>query len=179
MVDGARGGRAVLLALALMPVFAPAARAQPGLAPAPPATGERVETRRYGWEILAADALVVALAVGTQQAEAVVGLFLTGPMIHAVHGRLGAAGGSLLLRAGAPLGGAYLGLTVCAAGEASEDEFYACGGSIVLGFAVGTTVTLGVDYFVLARKTTVHRAPIQPAFTVGRGAATAGVQLSF
>jgi hypothetical protein len=177
MVDG--GGRAVLLtALALMPAV-PAALAQPGRTSAPPATGERVETRRYGWEILAADVLLAALAIGTERGEPVAGLVLTGPVIHALHGRLGAAGGSLLLRAGAPLTGAYLGLALCASGEDAEDEWHACGGGIVVGLALGSIVALGVDYFVLARKTTVHRAPIQPAVTVTRGAATAGVRLTF
>jgi hypothetical protein len=184
MTDRAAGSRAAIFAvvLAVMPTVAPAAQAQPSVTPrraAPAEAAVRVETRRYGWQIFLADVTMIGLAAATERDEAAIGFLLAGPVIHALHGRLGAAGGSLLLRTGGPLASALLGLGICAAGEGDDDRLEECADGAAIGFVLGSIVSLGVDYFVLARKTTVHRVPIQPAVTVSKDAATAGVRLSF
>ena len=98
---GGTGGQAVSIKVAVaglvMSLASGAALAQPDLMP--PTTTAPIErpqtaTRSYGLQIFAADGLLAAVALGTGRAEPVLGLALTGPIVHAVHGRGGAAVGS-------------------------------------------------------------------------------------
>jgi hypothetical protein len=162
---------ALAFALALAPR---GALAQPGAAP-PAAEQPHTETHQYGTLIFAADVLVGAAGLATGRGEAVLALALTGPVIHAAHGRFGAAGGSLLLRALVPIGGAYVGSAAC-----GSDEYECIGGALV-GFALGSAIALGIDYLVLARKKTVVQRPArpQPSVLITPQATTAGLLVAF
>jgi hypothetical protein len=139
-------GLAAAMALAAAPRSAPA---QPGVMPV--ASEEpRVAKPSYGGQIFAADGIVGALALGSGSGQVLLGLGLTGPVIHAAHGEFTSAFASLGLRVGAPVAGAYAGAAICN-GQDDSDNSYDCMGSAMLGFAVGAAVALTIDYFVLAR----------------------------
>ncbi len=179
------GGTAVSIKIAMAAGFviglAPPVMAQPGVTPpmAPaPAEKPQTTTRRYGMEILAADGLVAAIALGTGRAEPLIALGLTGPVIHAVHGRGQAAIRSLLLRVMVPVGGAWVGAATC--GDDDTEDSFACFDNALIGFGLGAAVALGVDYFVLGRETvTTSPVRVQPAVSVTQTASTAGLRLDF
>ena len=144
----------------------------------PVAEPSQTETRFYGLEIFAADAVLAAVSLGAGRAEPLLGLALTGPVIHAMHDRWGAAGGSLVVRVASPFAGLYVGAAICEARK-EPDSFYECTDAALIGFAFGSVVALGIDYFVLARQTTVRPARIQPTVTATPTATTAGLQFIF
>ncbi len=178
---GGTAVRIVVAAAGLMTCLASGvALAQPGLTPQAPAPQERPQTttRRYGMEIFAADGLLVAVALGTGRGEPLIGLALTGPVIHGVHGRGSAAVGSLFLRVTVPVAGAWIGSATC--GEDTTEDSFSCLDNAVFGFAAGAAVAFGIDYFLLARKTVETSAVrVQPAVSVTRTASTAGLRLDF
>lgn len=170
----------MVLAAGLVIGLASPAMAQPGLtSPQAAAAAERPQTttRRYGMEIFAADGLVMAVALGTGRAEPLLALGLTGPVIHAMHGRGQATIRSLLLRTLVPIGGAWVGAASC--GDDDTEDSFACFDNVAIGFGLGAAVALGVDYFVLARETVTTKVRIQPAVSVTQTASTAGVRLDF
>jgi hypothetical protein len=181
---GGTGGTAVSFKLAVavlaMGIASGPALAQPGLAAPVSAPQERPQTTRrsYGLQIFAADGLLAAVALGTGRAEPILGLALTGPIIHAVHGRGGAAVGSLFLRVTVPFAGVWIGASTC--GEDDTEDSFSCFDNTLLGFGIGAAVAFSVDYFVLGRETVdTGRVRLQPAVSVTRTASTAGVRLDF
>jgi hypothetical protein len=173
-----------LLAAALLAtVLAPAlAAAQPGLVPAAPPTVEasaEPATRWYGWQILAIDAaaLGVAAASDGEGAElALTSLVLSGPLVHAFHGHGGRALGSLGLRLGAPIAGAYAMAAMCEAGGGGDDD-WGCLGEIVLGFGVGAAVAEVYD--VYRARDEVGPPRFTPSVRVADGGASVGIGGSF
>ncbi|HKE18856.1 MAG TPA: hypothetical protein VKB80_28470 [Kofleriaceae bacterium] len=146
-------GIAVAAALLLSPRSALAEPRDALLAPAPaPPAGERpqADSPSYGGQIFAVDGILAAMALGSGSGEVLLGLGLTGPVIHTAHGHLGTGFASLGLRVGAPIAGAYAGAAICNS-RGDSNEGYDCLSTAFLGFAVGAVVALGIDYFVLAR----------------------------
>ncbi len=137
----------------------------------------------YGLQILAVDALgLAAFAVaGAADSEGLAyGGMLTlvaGPaIVHASHGRTGAAVGSVALRAGLPILGAALG----AASENCGDDELLCGlGGTILGGMVGYGVAVTIDAAILARETRVVRQSWQPTLTASSRGAQVGVVGTF
>lgn len=153
---------------------------QPALTSPPPAAKEAPKTRTvfYGLQIFFADAVLAAFALGSQRAEPAIGLLLTGAVIHGVHGRGDAAVGSLLLRTTVPLLGLMVGFESC--DEKPVDDELGCLDNGMIGFGLGLALTVGVDYFALARKTvTDSPARVRPAITMSPTAGSAGVQVAF
>jgi hypothetical protein len=128
--------------------------------------------------MLMADGLLTALALGSQRAEPAIGLILSGPLIHGLHGRGDAAVGSLLLRATLPILGLVVGAESCT--ERPVDDDLGCLDNAYIGFAVGAAVAVGLDYLALARKpVTTSPARVRPAVTVTPTASSAGLRLDF
>jgi hypothetical protein len=142
---------ALAAALALSPrsTLAQPGATLPGPAP-PPVERPQADSPSYGGQIFAADGIVAAMALGSGSGEVLLGLGLTGPLIHTAHGHLGTGFASLGLRIGAPIAGAYTAAAICDR-RYGNDDGYDCLGTAVLGFAVGAAVALSIDYFMLAR----------------------------
>lgn len=116
-----------------------------------------VEHHWYGLQTLTVDALSIGvLAVGDSKAGTYIGLggyFLGGPLVHAAHGHVGKACGSLGLRAGAPIVGAIVGYAAERCGDQSEDEDYVCGtNGAAVGVLIGAAAAIVVDAAVLAHE---------------------------
>jgi hypothetical protein len=160
-------------------VARPGQPGQPALTSPPPAAKEppRTKTVYYGLQIFFADAVLAAFALGSQRAEPAIGLLLTGAVIHGVHGRADAAVGSLLLRTTVPLLGLMVGFESCE--ERPVDDELGCLDNGMIGFGLGLALTVGVDYFALARKTVSDKARVRPAVTMSPTAGSAGVQVAF
>ncbi len=152
---------------------------QPVLTAPPPAATEAPRTRTvlYGLQIFFADAVLTAMALGSERAEPAIGLLLSGPVIHGLHGRADAAVGSLLMRTTLPLLGLMVGFESC--DERPVDDELGCLDNGMIGFGVGLAITASVDYFLLARKTVTDKARVTPAVTMSPTASSAGVQVAF
>src|SRR5262249_8781630 len=70
------------------------------------------DDRWYGWQILAADAGVFALAGVTNRPEVALGWGATGALVHGAHGNPGRALGSVLLRVALPIAGFAIGAAI-------------------------------------------------------------------
>ncbi len=175
----------VAAVVALVSAVAPGrAQGQPGrpgqaVLTSPPTATEAPRTRTvfYGLQIFFADAVLAAMALGSERAEPAIGLLLSGAVIHGVHGRADAAVGSLLLRTTLPLLGLMVGYESC--DERPVDDELGCLDNAVLGFGVGLAITASVNYFLLARKTVTDKARVTPAVTMSPTASSAGVQVAF
>lgn len=118
-------------------------------APPPPADDETpiVTTKKqwYGWQTLVVDG--ISLLTAPAYCLGCIGYVVGAPIVHAAHGRWGAAGGSLGLRVAAPIG---LGLGFYAlAGDDRSSNRIAIGAA---GFVIGIATAIAVDAAVLARK---------------------------
>lgn len=128
-------------------------------APAP----SEAKTSWYGWQILAADSGSVltgyGVGAGLKSTEALVvggvGYLAVAPIIHAIHGRGGAAAGSLGMRALVPLGGTFLGMLM--AEGSGESALYRAVKGGVTGFTVGIGLTTILDVALLSFETTSSR----------------------
>lgn len=157
------------------------ALAQPGLtAPplAPPRKGPPPTTTSYGLQIFFADAILAAVALGSQRGEPAVALLLTGTVIHALHGRADAAVGSALLRLTLPLLGLMVGVEACNEDPPVSDD--PCLKEGFWGFGIGVAVAGSLDYFALAHKP-VKKSParVQPAVGMTGTTSTAGLRFDF
>lgn len=127
-------------------------------------TQPETESHWYGAELLFADGaglaslmLVTSLddhgrggtATRALSSVAVGSLALTPAIIHASHGRYGAAVGSVALRLGLPAAGLAIGAGQCAANRDSDEW---CLGPPLLGFAAGALGAILIDDLVLARE---------------------------
>ncbi len=149
---------------------------------APPPASPRTEPVWYGYQTLALDAGTFAMAYlagekgSSQLAYLSIGSYvLSGPLVHAAHGRYEIAGVSFLLRAGAPVGGALLGLAVA---STSHDDWAGLGG-ILFGGIIGIGTASLVDACALS----LEEVPAAPSFQIGitptRGGATLGAAGAF
>lgn len=131
------------------------ARAPVAVAPAqvpvakPVAKPEATRERWYGWQGLIVDGASILLVTPAIPPLGVGGYFLGAPIVHAAHGRWGAAGGSVLLRIGLPVVGA-----IVANGGTSDRS---CGefGCLraVVGAGVGILAAIAVDAAALSWET--------------------------
>jgi hypothetical protein len=177
MTVSSRLAAVVALLIAVAPGEAPG---RPGLSSPSPSAARPApkRTRSYAVQLFMADCLLTAAALGSQRAEPAIGLLIGGPLIHGLHGRADAAVGSLILRATLPLFGLVVGAETCT--ERPVDDELGCLDNAFIGLGVGAAVTLGVDYFALARETvTASPAHVRPALTIAPTISTAGVQLDF
>lgn len=179
------------------PVLAPPPPPPPGWAPPPPpprwyphrdevTQQAPVETTRwYGWQTLAADGAALLLLGTAVDATSEGPLILSGvtylfaaPVIHAVHGRSGAAFGSLALRMGAPIAGAAIGASQCNGGEGEELR---CIEPVVFGAMAGIAAAIALDAALLARETvtesplSVSEVRVVPSITPTGGGVSAGL----
>ncbi len=175
-----------------LPPQQPTVEMPPQMVPVPPPP--RIH-RWYGYQTLLGDGVVVVLgsvSVGSQQPTlagvSVVGYFLAGPVIHWVHGRVGAGFADLGLRVAFPLGGTLLGAIVGlgAAGRNHPTDGAAIGSGV--GAAVGAVGASIFDAAVLAEETVdaePGEARAEPAFSVipriftGKGSAALGLSGTF
>jgi hypothetical protein len=130
----------------------------------------------YGWQILTADAISVALFAAGASGESaelmvlgVVSYALTPGVIHGGHGRAGAAFGSVGLRLGAPVLGAMAGL---------DDRNY---DGAIAGFFLGMAGAVVIDVALLSHESVPEkkRSALMVQVAPVRGGATAGVFGSF
>jgi hypothetical protein len=125
-------------------------------APAPPAPPPPTTSRWYGWQVLLVDGAAVLAGAATENLPVTLGVYALGaPIVHAAHGRGGAALGSFGLRLALPLvaGGVMYALTDRRCGEGSGDW---CGlGSVIygiLGAGAGMITASLFDAFAIARE---------------------------
>jgi hypothetical protein len=153
----------------------PAPYGMPPLAePAPTVT-------TYGFQIVAADVLALALGAAADShwnsPNLLLGAWLlASPTVHVVHGDYGAAVASLGLHIGLPLLGFALGYET--AGCGSNNDAFLCGaGQGLAGMGIGMVVATVIDATQLARHTEAPaagstassgRASSTLAFSVGR-----------
>lgn len=143
---------------------APAAKAE--------AEAEPTADEWYGYQTLIADATSFSLGLlfastGARSGElaiaALVGMGAASPTIHLVHGRPWAAGGSLLLRAGAVGAGGIAGGNIGSAALPECSGGLGCIGhgavAIVVGGLVGFGIASAIDAALLAREPSAPRAP--------------------
>ena len=142
--------------------------------PAPPET--RTVDVRYGWQTLAFDGAALAMGlVETTSSSlhflgpvAVATYVAGGPGVHLHHGHIDRAAGSLGLRVGMPVVGAFIGIGIADANR-RDDAIEAAVSAMAAG-AIGMTVGIVgaslLDAFVLARESKVEVIEPRPAGTV-------------
>jgi hypothetical protein len=170
----------------------PSSVAEPALSPSPRSIApesaiqtERAESakpveRWYGYQIMAADLTSVGLAVfGAQPSVGEIGLVVGPSLIHTVHGRVGMAIGSPMLRLGLPAAGALVGALArsCSStgqalgsglGEPAEQDDGCGTNRVLLGAGVGLLVAMVLDW-------TMAWEPVEGAASV---AASPGLHLT-
>lgn len=153
------------------PAIEPEAAPEPA-APAAPTAPSKAQPARsdresywYGWQTLTADGLSVMtmFAGAAVHSEGVAwvgvgGYFLAAPVVHGVQGRVGVAFGSLGLRVGAPMVGAFIGYAAAGPCSASENaQLFGClfhgVGEAVVGGLIGATGAVAIDAALLAHGT--------------------------
>jgi len=188
-------------ALPMLCLLASSAQAQPGLAPpsqAPiqyqpaPAYLQQpapsyTRTTSYGWQVFGADAASwLVLSLGAENSSndgltglGVAGIFLGGPLVHLAQGNTSSAAYSLVARLGLPYAGAFLLSAGC---EDSQDSLD-CIGQLFLGAMLGYGTALGLDYFVLAKKTEDIApsgwASLRPSLQISSSGTKAGLAFDF
>jgi hypothetical protein len=166
------------------------AQSDPGGPEPPTPTAEAKppqEQRWYGWQTLVVDAVAVssfAYGAENERGELILGslavFVLAPPVVHLTHDRLGAAGGSLLVRLTVPALFSAVSLTTCAGDEASCPPlaFY---GVIAMGFAIASAtdaIFLGSEPVAKAQPMP-PRATLTPALWVDAKGARAAVTVRF
>jgi hypothetical protein len=187
-----------LVAALLVVCAAPVARAQtdvghppelPRATPrlvAPFASGQTPQPQPswYGWQVWAADAAVLAITyacVSKTDGECLwtlPGYLLAGPIIHSVHNRPARGLGSVALRIGAPLLGAYVGAETTDCSH-TDDNF--CGAAGILGgLAFGVVAAIFIDGIMSFESSTPSPRPaparsVTPTVSVAGGNTVFGV----
>jgi hypothetical protein len=140
--------RAVAATLALL-VAGGVAMAEPSERP-----GARKPTAGYRWQIAAADATALALAIGAGRAErgsehadtlvlgSIAMYFAAAPLVHVAHGRERRAGASLALRVGSLFAGALIGKSAC---HCSSGPILGALGGALAASVVDTAALGGAD----------------------------------
>lgn len=110
-----------------------------------PASKSKPETRWYGWQTLAVDAL--AIPVAFLKPEVGIGTYALGPpIVHWAHGNPGRGAGSLAIRVGVP---ALLGLAAASSSGGTTEGF---GIQTVLPLATAWFIAVFTDAIVIARE---------------------------
>jgi hypothetical protein len=163
----------------------------PAIAAADDTTEERLThahpTEWYGWQILTSDAATLATTLvlfNVEKNENVAGTnfyagyLLGGPIVHAAHGNLGTAVGSLAVRAGMPIAGTFVG---CAA-YGDQSEMLGCLPGAALGFLIGMGGAIAIDASALAYRDAKPKPKsfeVLPSANMSKTGATFGLQGSF
>lgn len=146
----------------------------PSPAPAPATTTtSEPQTLWYGWQTLLADsgALLLAVLAGAAESPALGGFsyaayLLAPPIIHVVHGRVGAGFASLGMRVVAAPGAAVIGALLAAAADPDVFDETATPTGVAVGFGVGLFLGWGasvaIDAAVLARSEKVEAPTPKP-----------------
>jgi hypothetical protein len=198
---GSRRSQCYVAALALL-LSASAARAQSaaemtGTARAtaeanPSASGPGSPSEKtiwYGWQTLTTDAAALTLLLsgavvnesnnGTAEAFAYASaatFVFGGPVVHAAHENWGRAFGSLGLRVGAPIVGAFIG---AALEDCSGGDFCGLSGAAV-GFTAGIGTAVALDAAVLARETVREgELAVIPVVSTGKNGSWVGLSGRF
>lgn len=180
-IEYRRRVRRTLVAVVLMALVG-AAHAQPSMTE-PVSSPPPAKPRRYGGWMAAADLggtlaiLVIGASSGDEEFWWVwAGSYLaTGPIVHAANGEPGKGLGSLLLRASAPVAGAWIGFEL---EEGDGGELDGLGG-FILGGGIGIVTAWAVDWTVLARKDVDDAPRAQVLVTPTEGGATIGLAGAF
>ncbi|HUQ04344.1 MAG TPA: hypothetical protein VM261_17715 [Kofleriaceae bacterium] len=166
---------------ATVPEFAPPSMTMSSIAPTddPAVDADDDIDRGYGMQILAVDAAGIAMMIAGGSGESeqlmVAGMLVMGfgpGVVHAAHDRGGEALASVLIRPGATLGGAYLGVAMENCGDQSG-EFCGLGGAL-LGGVVGYGAAAIFDAAYLAR---TKKTPRAARFTPSVAASSSGFQV--
>jgi hypothetical protein len=118
----------------------------------------RTETHWYGWQNLTVDAAAVVMFVGAGSSNSStlgymgLGTYLAGSgIVHLGHERVGAAIGSVLLRAATPIVGGMIGAATSSCHDNEDDEFCQFG-AIAVGVLAGAVVAIVIDDAALANE---------------------------
>lgn len=119
------------------------------------------EIEDYRWEIVAADAVSLALLLKGGRDGSTVGALtyvLVPPILHLSEDRAGRAAASLVLRLGLPIAGALTGASLGGRGCHSEDDCDDEGAFVLafLGFGAGLLSAMVVDTAFIARPIHKH-----------------------
>jgi hypothetical protein len=147
------------------PDISPPSMTMTNVAPADDPQPEVVVEKGYALQILAMDALGLAIIAASDSSNGdemeKVGLLTVGfgpGIVHAAHGRPGAAVASMLMRPAAVYGGAVIGFAMEDCGRSESGDFCGLGGAIV-GGVVGYIGAAVFDAAYLAREKRTVRAP--------------------
>jgi hypothetical protein len=188
---------AVLLStlfLALLVHAAPAAAdGPPGMAePTAPDPAPQTRTKRYGYQVFAADAgwfiassLVAKADSGSGGGELIaLGFYGGGPLVHLANHNPSGAAKSLALRALLPIGGAVGGMLIVGQDE-DADGFGMMLGAIA-GFGAGAIAAMVIDWTVIAKREvavpgtgSLTLAGLRPGVKIGKQSATISLAGSF
>jgi hypothetical protein len=137
------------------PSFVPPSSVPVGCTRPPCPGSDTVEVLpHYGWQIATADLVGLVLALTTHSGQIGAAFYLLdGAVIHAAHNHPGRAAGSVLLRAGLPIAGAFI------LGNAlnNDDEIPV---GFILGFGIGLITAPLLDAALIAGPVTVPRKPM-------------------
>ncbi len=124
--------------------------------------------RWYGWQTLLVDAVATATFLFPAPELTSLGLFASGPIVHAAHGNTANAWGSVGLRVGAVGGGIGLGIAYANTQDCGNSSL--CGyGFMAVGGALGMLVAVIVDATVLAYDDVPPPAPRPAALRLTPG----------
>lgn len=156
---------------------------RPARSGAPQAVEPRTQgaLRWYGFEILAADAALIAVAQVDDLGGMLWGLPLTGPLVHASNGRWGAAGWSFALRTALPVIGGLAANAACESrGRSAFGDDVGCLSDAVLGGVIGYGVATVIDASLLS----IERIPpasseLLPIVRLGDSRVSVGLGFAF
>jgi len=147
----------------------------------------------YRWQVVSADAAVVAMSVlinqiskdggerpGALATFTIASYFFAAPMVHGIHRQGKRALGSFALRAGLPLLLGLLGEQIDSTPECDTCEDTLRSDGKVIGLTAGVLISMALDTVLLARpiykrSERTPRAAWAPVLSGVRGGATAGV----
>jgi hypothetical protein len=169
---------AALFAFALAASISPArARAdEESVAPLAPAAGPEAaaapQPEEFGWQIVAADlAAIMVTFAGAELVDSAAVLLpylLAAPIVHAAHGDIGGALGSLVLHVGLPIAGWYIGQALDGPECRSTADMW-CIGEVALGpplgGLVGVSLATALDATFLGHAER-HAPAVAPAVTI-------------
>lgn len=119
--------------------------------PTPTRKAEKADATRdrwYGWQVLVVDGVSLLVATPALPPLGVAGYVLGAPIVHAAHGSWGTAAGSVGLRVGLPLLGAFVGSEGLDRGSCRE----LCVGGVI-GAGAGILTAIALDAAALSWET--------------------------
>ena len=132
--------------------------------------------RRYGWMIMATDALTIGLGVATKRPEvAAAGYLMGAPFVHAFNRQGKQSLWSLGARVGLPITGMLVGGIISGVASCAE---WTCGMAAAgLGGSIGVVTAMSLDWFVFSKKANGPsvRVAMMPNLSLTGDRVTAGV----